>query len=416
MKRLGMTADIANFVRALLAFGASELVSKVSRFFVILVVAYAMTPEAIGLAAAAMATGEILKAFCEAGVCQRIVAAREDELDNCCHTGHRLIWTWCGGVSALQLVVAGLYVWISADVAVGALIALLAFEHLFVPAGVVSAALAMREGRLTGVAVVTAAQVVCQNVLTIVLVLVFPTPLALVAPKLLAAPVWLVGMRRLRPWRPRRGPATKTRAFVSFGAPFLGAEVIKALRLHADKLVVGAMLGPEALGVYFFAYNAGFGVANSISQAFSLALYPRLCTASDRAGAFMVSMKIALVFLAPVVLLQAALAPVYVPLLFGEKWAPWAHLVALSCLMAAPGVLWAGAAQRLRAERQVDRELLATATLMVALVASTALTAPYGLTALASVQCATTTVVQLVATALVLNSTWRASRRQLVEA
>ena len=54
----------------------------------------------------------------------------------------------------------------------------------------------------------------------------------------------------------------------------IGVEVVKALRLQADKLVVGALLGAEALGVYFFAFNAGLGLANSFAAAFSIVLLP----------------------------------------------------------------------------------------------------------------------------------------------
>lgn len=75
------------------------------------------------------------------------------------------------------------------------------------------------------------------------------------------------------------------------------------------------MMGAEALGIYFMAFNAGLGLATSFTQAFSVVLFPRLCAAEDKHGALRHGLGLSLLILTPLVLLQAALAPVYVPLL-----------------------------------------------------------------------------------------------------
>jgi PST family polysaccharide transporter len=67
------------------------------------------------------------------------------------------------------------------------------------PAGLMSCALAMREGRLRQTAAIGGAQVVFANMATAVLALTMGGPLALIVPRVIAAPVWLIGMRRLRP-------------------------------------------------------------------------------------------------------------------------------------------------------------------------------------------------------------------------
>ena len=73
--------------------------------------------------------------------------------------------------------------------------------------------------------------------------------------------------------------------FVVYGWAVLGVELVKVLRLQADKLVVGAMMGAETLGIYFMAFNAGLGLATSFTQAFSVVLFPHLCAAEDKHGA-----------------------------------------------------------------------------------------------------------------------------------
>ncbi|MGF1501871.1 MAG: oligosaccharide flippase family protein [Paracoccaceae bacterium] len=405
---------LGGFCRALLAYGASEAAAKASRFGVVLAVAHAMELEAIGLAAAALASGEILKAVAETGAGQRIIAARAEALEATCRQAHRIMLVWCLGLSALQLALAGLWLAGGGAPLVAAMIALLALEYLFMPGGIVQAALAMREGRMTGTAGVAGAQVVTQNLLTVALVLATAHPLAVVAPKVLAAPVWLLGMRRLRPWTPDRSVALEPlRPFIRYGVPVVGIEVVKALRLHADKLVIGGLLGPEVLGLYFFASGAGLGLATSVSQAFSIVLLPHLCRAGDRVAALGGAMRVALVALVPVVLAQAALAPVYVPLLFGERWADAAPLVGVLCLMAVPQILWSGAAQALRAEARAGRELAVTAVLAGALVVGTSIAAPYGLMTVALIQVVLASAIQIAAAWPALAAAFRVNRSPL---
>ncbi|MEO0624229.1 MAG: oligosaccharide flippase family protein [Pseudomonadota bacterium] len=390
--------SLASFSRALLAYGASEAVAKVTRFGVVVAVARSMEIEHIGLAAAAMASGEILKALTETGAGQRIIIASDQDLEATCQRANRLMWFWCAGLAFAQLTIAAIWLGTGGDMLVGAMIAVLALEYLFMPGGIVQAALAMREGRMSGTASVAGAQVVGQNLLTVVLVLATAHPLAIVLPKVLSGPIWLVGMRRLRPWRAdgRVSPGP-VRPFLSYGVPVVGIEVVKAMRLHADKLIIGALLGPEALGLYFFAFNAGLGLATSVSQAFSLVLLPHLSRASDRIMALGSAMRVALVCLVPLVLLQAALAPVYVPLVFGTRWAEAAPLVAILCLIAVPQIVWSGAAQALRAEARTGREFAVTGGLASALIAGTALASPYGLATIAWTQVAISAAVQFTA-------------------
>ncbi len=372
------------FASHLLAYCASEAVAKLSRLAVILVVARTLDPAMIGLAAGAMAASDVLKSLTENGASQRIIAANSQQLEAVCRAAQRIYWVWCMGLFFVQIALALTFWLVSGEALVAMMLAILALEYLFMPGGLVSCALAMREGRLPSTAAISGTQILAANVLTAALALVWVHPLALILPKVLSAPIWLIGMRRLRPWRPDAGVAPAPLGpFLNFGAPILGVEVVKALRLHADKLLIGALLGAEALGIWFFAVNAGLGLSTSLAQAFSVVLFPHLCAARDRTVALARALRLALCCTAPVVVAQALLAPVYVPLLFGATWQGTEDLVAILCLAAIPGILWAAAAQRLRAMDRPGAEFIVTATLTGALVIGTLLVAPIGLEALA---------------------------------
>lgn len=397
-----------SFARNLAAYCLSEVAAKASRLIVVVAVARTMDVAAIGVAAGAIAAADILKALTENGVGQRIIAARDEDLDATCVRAHQIFWAWCLGLFALQIA-AGALVWsLTGDALLFALIAILAGEYLFMPAGLVNCALAMRAGKMRQTAAIAGGQVVGANVATAVLALIAPGPMALVLPRLLAAPIWLIAMRRLQPWtRPATVAAAPLRPFVRYGWAVLGVELVKVLRLQADKVVIGLLMGPEALGLYFMAFNAGLGLSNSFAQAFSVALFPHLCTATDRARELRRALVMTCAVIGPAVVLQALAAPIYVPILFGAGWDGLSEVVSILCLAAIPGVIWSAAAQWLRADNRPQREFAVTAAITAALILNTALLAPYGLTAVAIGYLILATVGQLLGALPVLRAAFQ---------
>ncbi|KUF12857.1 oligosaccharide flippase family protein [Pseudoponticoccus marisrubri] len=367
-----------------MAYGASELATKLSRLGVVVAVARTLDPVEIGLAAAALAAGDMLKSLTENGIGQRLIAAPADQLDAMCNRAHGLFWIWCVGLFVVQSALAGGLWMVTGNAALAALVLVLAGEYLFMPGGLVQTGLALRAGKLRRTAAIAGGQAVMANLMSVALALVWPSALALVLPRLLTAPFWLISMRRLHPWQP--DPAAgkaPIRPFLAFGWPVLGVEIVKAARLQADKLIIGALLGPQVLGMYFMAFNAGLSLATSFSTAFAAVLFPHLCTSPDRAGALRQSMTVSLGLVAPAVIAQSLLAPWYVPLLLGSEWQDLSGVVSILCLAAIPTMLWTATAGWLRAENRPGRELAGTAALTTVLMAATALAAPFGLEALA---------------------------------
>ena len=392
-----MSETRKNLLCHLLAYGASEMASKLSRLGVVIAVARTLEASEIGIAAAAIATGDMLKALTENGVIQRIIAARDEELDATCNRAHGLFWAWCLGLFGVQAAVAT-GVWaLTGNVPLALLILVLSGEYLFMPGGLVQAGLALRNGKLRQTAAIAGGQAVLANGLSVALALLWPSALALILPRLLTAPFWLVAMRRLNPWvrNPEAGK-TPIRPFLNFGWAVLGVEVVKAARMQADKLIVGALLGPQALGLYFMAFNAGLSLATSFSTAFAAVLFPHLCASEDRAAALRQGMAVSLGLVGPAVILQALLAPWYVPILLGDGWADLSATVSVLCLAAIPTMLWTAAAGWMRAENRPQHELLGTAVLTGALMLNTVLAAPYGLETIAWGYLATASVTMLV--------------------
>jgi len=283
---------------------------------------------------------------------QRIIAARDTELDATCATAHRIFWVWCIGLFLAQACVAGALFFIGASPLLAGLVFLMGAEYLFMPAGLVQVALAMRAGKLKQTAAIAGAQFVGANMLAVILIMVWPSAIAMVLPRVLSAPIWLIAVRRLHPWTNHANSHAPLRPFLTYGAAVLGVEVVKVMRLQADKLVVGATLGAETLGLYFMAFNAGQSLLVSVGM------------------------------IAPFVVLQAILAPYYVPVLLGGGWDGIDVLVQVLCLLAIPTTLWTTAASHLRITDRAHQELLVTATLAVCVILNALLLGPFGLLAL----------------------------------
>lgn len=375
----------SQMARNLFAFGASEVAAKASRLLVVIAVARTLDVTQIGVAAAALAAADILKSLTENGVGQKIIAAQDDALDSVCAAAHRIFWIWCSGLFLAQMAIGFALYAAGASFELFILVAVLGAEYLFMPAGLVQAALAMRAGKLRQIAAISGAQVVGANLISVALVFIWPSALALVLPRVLTAPLWLAAMRRLHPWAARGvQPRAPLGPFFSFGWAVLGVELVKSMRLQADKLIVGTLMGAEALGLYFMAFNAGLGLANSFSIAFSTVLYPHLCTSADKTRALRQSVLLALGIITPAVVLQALLAPYYVPFLLGARWDGLEAIVSILCLVAIPTTLWSATAGWLRAHGQARRELWITMAITAALMINTAALAPFGLTAVAA--------------------------------
>jgi teichuronic acid exporter len=77
-----------------------------------------------------------------------------------------------------------------------------------------------------------------------------------------------------------------------------------------------------------------------VIQAINLALYPHMCAARSEWSKFrqryFKSLKAVASIVIPLVILQSSLAPIYVPIVFGQKWTPAVPILMIICISAIP--------------------------------------------------------------------------------
>lgn len=355
-----MPTGMETFVKGFLAYASAEVITRVIRLIAIIVIARFTSPLILGTAALALSLFELVRVLANAGIGQRIVVAAPAELDAICNTARRLFWACCLAVAAIQLSVAAILHAVFGQSDAAAMLAILSAVYLTMPPGLVQVFLLMREGRLTTTARIGASQTILDHVLTMVLVVIWPSAWAIVLPKLLTAPVWTIMARSARPWVPNTSAGfAPAKEFRIYAAGIMGSEIMAACRGQADKLIIGAIFGTKVLGVYYFAFNAGLGIAQSLVSAFGIVLFPHLSRISDAAKRAYEARRTAgfgLLFFGPLILAQAALAPIYVPIIFGATWAPSAPFVSVLALGGLPLFAAAALGATYRAAQTTGRE------------------------------------------------------------
>lgn len=404
----------SRFLRSLGWMGGAQLAMRLSRLAATVVLSRALAPNDYGLAAIVLTVYECVALFSRSGVVAAVVKAEDEALADVAHNS----WLFTIGICVLLAGVQGLIALPVAlwrhDMRLVAPIVLMGLIFLVGPFSTIQFAMLQRQGRFRRIAAVGGAQVIIDNLLTGGLALAGFGMWAIVLPKVLVAPIWLVGIRYGHPWRPDAVRRFRLRggwrSITRFMKSVIGVEMLLTLQGNVDNLIVAGVLGVQALGVYYFAYNAGLGIMLGLMGSMGVAVYPHLCESlGDRAelrARYFQSLRTLAWITAPVILAQVLLAPWYVPLVFSAKWTPAVPVLMLICLSALLRPYAGVCSSLLRAVGRPDLELRWQAVLTAALVVGLFIGTLGGILGVAAAVC-------LVQTFVLAAYCWFAPRRFL---
>lgn len=344
------------FARNLGWLGVAQVANRAFRLAATIVAARILLPEHYGLAAIVLAAHEFLMVIAQRATTTSLVQSKEKDLAARCTSAWSLNWLVGAGLFVGQFAMAVALAKVYENSALALPLCVLAVSFLMLPVGMVQAALNVRAGRLDIVAKIDATQSLVDALLTVVLALAGFGAWALILPKVLLVPLWVIVHRRRCSWRHEGRPDIgRWGDLFKFGRNVVGVNLLTVVRNNADYVLIGKFLGVEALGIYYFAFNAGVGITLGIINAFSAALLPHLCNARNYPERLEQQFKAALRALAVIVgclvLLQALLAHVYVPIVFGQRWVDLGAvpILILICLSAIPRALGDALSQLLHA-------------------------------------------------------------------
>lgn len=391
-------------VASMATMGVAELINRATRIATALALAWALTPLEFGLAAIAMTASDIIRALTQTGIGARIISVDADELDGTCSTAYRLNWWVYGSVALLQSLAAWPVALHFGDERIAWLMLAFAVPYLLYPLVAVQVYRVQRQSRMRETAIMLVVLLSGDNVLTAGFALAGFGLWSLAIPKILCAFAWVVAYRRIERWAPS-ATTIPAAPLLRFGFAVMASELTSALRLHADKLIIGQVLGLAVLGQYFFAFNAGLGITSALATAAATALLPHFSGVQSGPALrtrFFRSTGLLMLLIVPVISAQTLLAPWYVPLLFGEKWIAAIPLLASLCWLAVPLLLSRTTGLLLRARGFAALDLkLSMAQAAVSLLVLIAVL-PFGIAATIAVQVPVFTLATLLSMAWAL--------------
>jgi teichuronic acid exporter len=373
-------------IRNLGSMGSAQIAMRVSRLLATIVLARLLSPLDFGMAAVVLTVYEFVALFTRNGITAKVVQASEAEVHRVAETAYWLTWIACGSLLVLQLLIALPIAWAYHDARLALPIALMGLIYLATPLSNIQCAFMQRQGRVGRIAFAGGLQVTTDNILTAVFAVLGMGMWAIVLPKLLVAPIWVVINRTGHAWRPAsswRLTLAGWQDIARFSRSVLGVELLTTIQANVDNLMVGYFLGIEALGIYYFAFNAGIGITLGLVNAFGVAVYPHLCQVrSDRAqltARYRATLRTLGCIVVPLVLLQVLLAPIYVPIVFGQHWVSAVPVLMVICLSVLPRPFASTCSQLLKAVGRPDIELRWQLVLTSVLVAGLALGSRFGI-------------------------------------
>ena len=310
------------FVRNVGWMGGGELLNRVFRLATTVVLARLLNPHDYGLAAIVLTTKEFISIFTlRFGIAGKLIQADEKDVEILSNTSYWLNWILCLSLFTIQSIAALPIAIFYRDNKIILPIIIVALEYLMVPLFSIQMALINRENRFKVTAIASTLQSLIGNITTIILALLGMGMWAIVLPVVLSPPIWIFMAYKSHNWRPpKEFTLYRWSEIVNFGTNVLGVDVLDRLRANLDYLLVGRFLGVDALGIYYFAFNAGLGISLNVINVLTWPLYPHLCAARANFEQFkdkyFSSVKTIALVIIPLVILQSSLSPFYIPIIF----------------------------------------------------------------------------------------------------
>ena len=145
---------------------------------------------------------------------------------------------------------------------------------------------------------------------------------------------------RLNSFKPRLKFNIKSiRNLLHFGGYVLGERIVNYFNRNLDYIIIGRILGAEALGYYTLAYQIMLLPISRISGSVTQVIFPAFASIQDdnskiREGYLKVIRYISLVTF-PVMAILFIVASEFIPAVFGSKWNPTILVLKILCLIGA---------------------------------------------------------------------------------
>jgi O-antigen/teichoic acid export membrane protein len=299
--------------------------TQVSRMAVAIVLARLLTPADYGLAAMAFVCTSFVLSLSDASLGQALVQrATIDELDR-----STVFWTTFAIGIALTIIgflTSGLVADLFHDPAVQPLVAVLSLSFVLSSLQMTQASLFQREMLFKLTALRFTVAVIVSSIVGLTAALLGAGAWALIAQQIAFTASSTVALWMASPWRPRFIFSwTRLRRLGGFGLNVMGSRLLGDVSTNADTFLVARYLGSAAVGVYSVAFNLMTLPIARLILPIQDSLFPAYARIQeDKARVARIwhrTNAVTVALVAPAMVGLAVLAPEFVNVVLGSRWA-----------------------------------------------------------------------------------------------
>ncbi len=306
--------------------GSSQVITGVMQFVQIAVLANILTPTEFGLMATVLLSMNFISAFADVGVSYAIIQAKEmTDVQR-----STLYWVHNGIAWFTAIVFFMVAPFIATLLNEPELTTLLRWSTFMIPFAAASTQFRMMFHRNMEFSIVAK-----QEILTTSLNLLISVGLALAGYGVwslligymignVIGQLWIL-FAGLRSWRPSLVfDLTGLKPVFRYGMYHSGEKMVQFLNMKVDQILITALLGIQALGIYNMALNLVIYPIQRINQAVTQVMFPLFAKQQDDRQAlrngYLSLLKTVTLVNAPLMVGIMITAPLFIPLLLGDQW------------------------------------------------------------------------------------------------
>ncbi len=330
---------VRGFAWQVLSFGGNRLVLFIST----LILARILDPRDFGVFAAALTFTAYLEVLLDFGVGSFLVYDQEEGVTDRVHTAFLVNAAVTVAITAAAVVTSPLTARLLGAPGQAGVFAVTSLYLILRGAAQLNQSMLVRDLHFKKQTLINVSGAVGRAILTVILAFAGLGVWAIVGGFLLGETVNTVLLWAFVRYRPRlRFRAALARQMLRFGLGEVALDLLNALTLNGDYLVIGATIGDVALGLYSIAFRLADLLINNALWMFSSIAFPLYsksrAAGQERINQIMIrALRLTTLYGFAAGVGLALLSRDLIALLFGHKWAPAVDAMVLLSLAAAAG-------------------------------------------------------------------------------
>lgn len=366
----------------------AHFTSKVLSLGVGVVLARILRPEDFGIIAVAMVVWEFVVVFGSTGISSKIIH-QEQNIARYATAGFWLNIIVAVILSLAAIAIAPFAAALYASTLIKPIIYILATSFVMAAFGSTHATLLTKEMAFKRLAILNLSVEILRSLISLIMVLTGYGIWSLVIPNLLVTPVRVICLWMLHPWRPSlRLEREYWKDIFNFGKYVFGTSILRYININGDFMIIGKLLGVQALGLYNFGYSlANWPIGNFVWVA-NRVMLPAFSKLQDNLNAmrelYLKCVEVVSLVAFPCIIGLIAVADDLIPVVYGAKWIPSIlplKLIAAFTLIRSVGTI---GGQILLALGKPSKEFSFNAKQAVPLVVAIIIGAQYGIVGVAA--------------------------------